>query len=58
MMQTLAACPSGPCAEDGDGDGDSASLDNALRLAWLWLGGVFLPCAGIVLYALGLQASP
>jgi|GEM_PF-3538945 len=56
MMQTLVACPLGPCAEDGDGD--SASLDNALRLAWLWLGGVFLPCAGIVLYALGLQASP
>jgi len=41
-----------------DADGDSASLDNALRLAWLWLGGLFLPCAGIVLYALGLQASP
>lgn len=56
MMQALAAGPSGHSAEDVVGDSDS--LDNALRLAWLWLGGVFLPCAGIVLYALGLQASP
>lgn len=34
-------------------EGDSASIDNAIRLAWLWLGGVLLPSAGIVLYAIG-----
>ena len=56
MRRVLAAGPSHTLAEDVDDD--SASLDNALRLAWLWLGGVFLPSAGIVLYTLGLQASP
>lgn len=34
-------------------EGDCASIDNAIRLAWLWLGGVLLPSAGIVLYAIG-----
>lgn len=34
-------------------EGCHASIDNAIRLAWLWLGGVLLPSAGIVLYAIG-----
>lgn len=53
----LAAYPSSWAGFE-EADGDTASLDNALRLAWLWLGGVFLPCAGIALYALSLQVSP